>query len=81
MRIKSTFFAIALLFSGITGYSQTDIKDSAVFATMIYATYAYQVPQGDLAKRFGGNSTIGGGISERIGLRAMFRTTAGCDSL
>ena len=29
---------------------------------MIYATYAYQLPGGDLAKRFGGNSSIGGGF-------------------
>ena len=29
---------------------------------MIYATYAYQWPGGDLAKRFRGNSSIGGGF-------------------
>jgi hypothetical protein len=29
---------------------------------MFYATYAYQWPGGDLAKRFGSNSSIGGGF-------------------
>jgi hypothetical protein len=29
---------------------------------LIYATYAYQFPGGDLAKQFGSNSSIGGGL-------------------
>jgi hypothetical protein len=42
--------------------SQVNIKDSSIVIPMIYATYAYQLPGGDLAKRFGGNSSIGGGF-------------------
>ncbi len=29
---------------------------------MFYATYAYQIPRGDAVKRFGNNSSIGGGF-------------------
>jgi hypothetical protein len=29
----------------------------------MYAVYSYQIPGGDLAEQFGGNSSIGGGIS------------------
>jgi len=43
-------------------FSQVSVKDSSIVAPMIYATYAYQLPGGDLAKRFGGNSSIGGGF-------------------
>ena len=42
--------------------AQVNIRDSAIFAPIIYATYSFQWPGGDLAKRFGGNSTIGGGF-------------------
>jgi len=42
--------------------SQVSIKDSSVFSTMLHATYAYQIPGGDMAKRFGNNSAVGGGF-------------------
>jgi hypothetical protein len=50
-----------ILLPGLS-FSQVSIKDSAIFTPMIYATYSYQFPQGDLAKLFGSNSSIGGGI-------------------
>jgi len=43
-------------------FAQVNIRDSSIFVPMIYATYTYQVPGGDLANQFGGNSAIGGGI-------------------
>ena len=43
-------------------FSQVSIKDSSIVVPMIYANYAYQLPEGGLAKRFGGNSSIGGGF-------------------
>lgn len=42
--------------------SQVSIRDSAIFATLIYATYGYQFVDGDLNARFGSNSSIGGGV-------------------
>jgi len=41
---------------------QVSIKDSSITTSMFYATYSYQFPVGDLATRFGSNSSIGGGF-------------------
>ncbi len=40
--------------------AQVSIKDSSIFTTMISAHYAFQIPAGDMAERFGNNSAIGG---------------------
>jgi hypothetical protein len=58
-------FLLTLLFLPFLihpSFSQVNVRDSAIVIPMIYATYAYQVPGGDLAKRFYGNSSIGGGF-------------------
>jgi hypothetical protein len=39
-----------------------NIRDSVIFTPLIYATYGYQFPGGDLASQFGSNSSIGGGF-------------------
>ncbi|HTX89358.1 MAG TPA: hypothetical protein VMC08_10240 [Bacteroidales bacterium] len=46
--------------------AQVSIKDSAIFVPMVYATYTYQFPGGDVATRFGSNSSIGGGLMFKI---------------
>jgi hypothetical protein len=54
-----------LLLAGLAGMvsrAQLNIKDSTIFTPIIYATYSYQFPGGDLAQRFGSNSSIGGGF-------------------
>jgi hypothetical protein len=43
--------------------AQRNISDSTIFTTLMYASYSYQIPAGDLALQFGGNSSIGGGIA------------------
>lgn len=53
--------SLMLLFSPFLS-AQVNIRDSSIFTPMIYATYAYQFPGGDLAKMFGSNSSIGGGF-------------------
>ncbi len=45
-----------------TALGQVSIRDSSITTPMIYATYSYQFPGGDLATRFGSNSSIGGGF-------------------
>jgi hypothetical protein len=42
--------------------AQVNVKDSAIFTPMFYAAYSYQFPGGDLAERYGSNSSIGGGF-------------------
>jgi len=56
-----TLFLPLFLFPAFSK-AQVNIRDSTIFAPIIYATYSFQWPGGDLAKRFGGNSTIGGGF-------------------
>jgi hypothetical protein len=53
--------ALPLLLSLVTP-AQVSIRDSAIATTMVYATYSYQFPGGDLSKRYGSNSSIGGGL-------------------
>lgn len=52
---------VSLILSA-SGTAQVSVKDSSVFATVVYATYSYQFPQGDLTSVFGSNSTIGAGL-------------------
>jgi hypothetical protein len=62
---------ILLLLSCFIGYlsvsAQHRVTDSTIFITLLYATYGYQVPGGDLAQQFGGNSSIGGGVLFKTG--------------
>lgn len=41
---------------------QVSVSDSSLSIPMFYATYAYQFPGGDLADRYGNNSSVGGGF-------------------
>lgn len=59
---KIIFSLVILQFIVHQAFSQVSVKDSSIVVPMIYATYAYQLPGGDLGKRFGGNSSIGGGF-------------------
>lgn len=43
-------------------FSQASATDSALSIPMFYVTYAYQFPGGDMADRYGNNSSIGGGF-------------------
>jgi hypothetical protein len=51
----------ALFFASTGLFSQVSIRDSVIPTSLVYATYAYQFPGGDLASQFGSNSSIGGG--------------------
>ena len=39
--------------------AQGSVRDSSLFMTLVSASYAYQVPGGDMAERFGANSNMG----------------------
>jgi hypothetical protein len=43
-------------------FSQGSVKDTTLTIPMIYGFYGYQMPGGDLADRFGGNSEFGPGF-------------------
>ncbi|MCF6171468.1 MAG: hypothetical protein L3J31_04150 [Bacteroidales bacterium] len=52
---------IVLFFLSLTLQSQVNANDSAVRAFIPNFAYAFQLPGGDVADRYGFNSTIGGG--------------------
>jgi len=62
MKVRNLLLSVLLCFPFLQASSQVSIKDSSIFTTMFYATYSYQFPGGDLVKRFGNNSNIGGGV-------------------
>ncbi len=54
---------IALLFflmTACTSHAQLSIRDTTIAFPMIGATFNYELPGGDLSKRFGNNYAIGG---------------------
>ncbi|MCX6304464.1 MAG: hypothetical protein NT040_05815 [Bacteroidetes bacterium] len=59
---KIISFIAALVLTTSCLFAQVNIHDSTIFTPLIYATYGYQFPGGDLAKQFGSNSSIGGGF-------------------
>jgi hypothetical protein len=62
MHHKVLSLSTALLLTVSSLFAQVSIHDSIITTPLIYATYGYQFPGGDLAKIFGSNSSIGGGF-------------------
>jgi hypothetical protein len=60
MKKNGLFLSFFLIIFSLN--AQVNVKDSAISASMFYAAYSYQFPGGDLAERFGSNSSIGGGF-------------------
>ena len=56
----TTIILLILLAGGLK--AQFDINDTTLSIPMFHATYSYQFPGGDMADRFGNNSSIGGGF-------------------
>lgn len=51
---------IAFVVPGATAvFAQGDMRDTSIFMVPVSATYAYQVPGGDMSLRFGNNHNIG----------------------
>ena len=60
MKIGLVYF---LVFMGLSYccFAQVSVKDSAVNASLVPIGYSYNWPGGDMVKRFGDNSLVGGG--------------------
>lgn len=57
------FFSLAIFLSmNVFSSAQLQVKDSSLFDPHISISYAYQIPAGDLAHRFGDNHNIGFGF-------------------
>ena len=59
MRFFKITLLINLIFIAFAANSQVSVKDSSIFFPMVSINYAYQIPGGDLANRFGNSSSIG----------------------
>lgn len=59
--IAGLFFA-SIIFMSKPVQSQVNVEDSCINSLILYVAYSYQIPGGDLADRFGHNSTIGPGF-------------------
>ena len=58
---KVYIFVLFVINCSVFSYGQASIKDSCINASLITISYSYQIPGGDLSKRFYPNSTIGAG--------------------
>ena len=48
-----------LLIGTCDAVGQSNVRDSSIFMTMVSPSYAYQIPGGNMAERFGHNSNMG----------------------
>jgi hypothetical protein len=75
MAMKSIvkILVIALFLGPFAGLkAQSLLKDSVMGVWMISAHYSYQLPFGDMAERFGGNSALGGMLGFKNGKNWMY---------
>lgn len=59
MRLSILLSILSLLLLRAPSYAQGDIRDTSIAMVAITASYAYQIPGGDMAIRFGNNSNVG----------------------
>ncbi len=63
MKLRDIFLLMFLVFLLTPGFTraQVNVKDSALQVSIIYPTYAFSMPGGDMADRFGFSHQIGAG--------------------
>ena len=59
--MKTPLFLLLIASVGLPSQlmGQANVRDSSLYMTMVSASYAYQIPGGNMAERFGNNSNIG----------------------
>ena len=81
MRTLYTIFIFAALLLGIaqTANAQVvkNVEDSTISITMVDVSYAFQMPGGDLAKRFGNSSMLGLNLQYKTKSNWLFGLGAG----
>lgn len=63
--MKQLFTILGFIIIGHT-QAQYSASDTALNIPMFYVAYSYQMPGGDMADRYGANSTIGGGFQYKV---------------
>jgi hypothetical protein len=67
MSIKKTtlfIFLISFIFSNIS--AQVSVKDSSITTPLVGISYGFQLSGGDLVKRFGNSSSLGGSLELKL---------------
>ncbi len=59
---RKILFFIIIVFASCELQAQVNARDSAITAFIPNITYSFQLPGGDVADRYGNNSTLGGGL-------------------
>lgn len=70
--LKRILFSLLILFAVSEVNAQVNASDSAIAAFVPHISYSYQFSGGDIAKRYGNNSTIGGGIRYKTSKNFIF---------
>ena len=74
----SSWLLLLQMLAAAPSYAQTTTQDTTVHRmVLITASYAYQLPGGDLADRFGHNSTIGMSITRRTSANLLLGVKGG----
>lgn len=72
MRLFRILLPVIILVLSFHAQSQRSTSDSAASIPIIYGFYGYQWPGGDMADRFGPNSTIGPGFMWKTSSNLLF---------
>ncbi|MCC6838587.1 MAG: hypothetical protein IT230_00365 [Flavobacteriales bacterium] len=59
MKLNSLFLPFALLAGMVPCRAQSGIQDTSITLVPLTISYAYQLPSGEMAQRFGANSNLG----------------------
>lgn len=79
-RLPTMLLLPALLGSSLAlAQHRTSVRDTSIAMTIVTASYAYQIPAGDMALRFGPNNNIG--LSGTYKARSNFFVGAECSFL
>ncbi len=74
--LKKLLFSIIIILLVHSLSAQINARDSIVAAFVPHVSYSYQFTAGDIAKRYGDNSTIGIGLSYKTSKNFLFSVDA-----
>ena len=70
--VKKVLLLLLVSFTAFLLHAQVNVRDSAVAAFIPHISYSYQFSGGDIANRYGDNSTIGIGLKHKSSKNFIF---------
>jgi hypothetical protein len=74
--LKKLLLILLVFFTVVSVNAQISVRDSIIAAFVPHISYSYQFTAGDIAKRYGNNSTIGTGIRYKTSKNFIFTVDA-----